>query len=745
MDATDSVWQSVKPNKYCSCGYKCDCLQLIVKNKISTKRLFLRLEKENESDINLALSLNEFGFDEILNQFNHFKYCKAYHSIFHEKRFNRIKRKPFAFHCLHHLEQLESSEVPHIIHQLIDKTEEESSLEVLENNLDEIVLNGSSINHLHLNNHILKEINCKDTNLIENNLKENNLKEEFKLNYHHHESADHSNSHHHTDLNEIIPNENESLISTHDFVNLNNLTNNYHHYETNSIDLKEIKCIDEELNIKFRQSLDNSSLKYTFNSPTQQSQEDESSISKKCKITKKKKKKKNSNELNGINDERRKSIRTCCSKFALIRRYINPFLCLLNILLIIVDFTTDILIARYHFISENYISTSITFCFIYWAAYMHFLFETNFSKKLDLFKRKFKFINLNNVSTDLIIGIIHLFLPVKVFIESIYLVYNMYKWELRLINCRNEDKHHDIEVALRVCLRRAHKSNLILALFKAFPQFLFQYYHYVYYLTNKDDEPLNWLFVITILSSLVTYIKNSYCGDLYYIEDNLNKNFEELRFLDIIKFNYLPFRFNIVLFIYNLTEFLLNFPFFLMFYTFKSYDSILNIFKSYESYFFICYIILFFKSYVTFFKNYLTSMKLEKDEDASWKKDILFIRKRTHSHVNYLFILRLIVSGVFLISLSNTFNAKYYYLILFFFFMLLAITAVGYILKTIIISDQLINLKNFIMWKAIFRHLEFLNGFSIYNERLFNQWLEKIIFENYYFQWKLLFYNFFKR
>lgn len=709
MDSINSnVWQSVnKPNKYCSCGYKCDCLQLIVKNKISTKRLFLRLEKENDTDINLALSISEFGLDEILNQFNHFKYCKAYHSIFHEKKFNRIKRKPFAFYCLHHIEELdEINDKPHIIHQLIDDTETD-----LESNLAEVALNGNS-----LSNH-------------QNYLRENSLIEGLKLNHQqltnnqltHYRKAINLASSNNRDLNEILPNENESLISAHDFGNLNN------HHDTNSIDLKEIKCVDEEFNIKFRKSLDNCSLQQVNHQELQSEP-----------ITAKTKKKKNTESTE---NRRKRSSKSCCNKFYIFRRYLNPFLCLLNILLIIVDFSSDILIARYHFVSQNYVSTTITFCFIYWAAYMHFLFETNFSKKLDLFKRKFKFINLNNVSTDLIIGIVHLFLPVKIFIESIYLVYNMYKWELRLINCRNEDKHQDIEVVVRLCLRRAHKSNLILALFKAFPQFLFQYYHYAYYHLNTKGEQLNWLFVITILSSLVTYIKNSYCGDLYYIEDNLNKNFEELRFLNIIKFNYLPFKFNIVLFIYNLTEFLLNFPFFLKFYSFKSSDSILSIVKTVDFYLFICYIILFFKSYVTFFKNYLTSMKLEKDEDASWKKDVLFLRKHTHSHVNYLFILRLIVSCVFLVSFSSTFNAKDYYLILFIYFMLLAITAVGYILKTTIVSDQLVNLKNFQIWKGIFSHLENLNGFSIWNERLFNQWLEKIIFENYYFQWKVLLYN----
>lgn len=264
-----------------------------------------------------------------------------------------------------------------------------------------------------------------------------------------------------------------------------------------------------------------------------------------------------------------------------------------------------------------------------------------------------------------------------------------------------------------------------------------------------DTDPTNWLFIVTITSSLITYIKNSYCGDLYYIEDNLNKNFEELRFLNTIKFNYLPFKFNIVLFIYNVCEFLINFPFFLIFYSFKSFDSILSIVTSYNFYLFCFYTILFFKSYVSFFKSYLASMKLEKDEDANWKKDVLFIRKNSHSHVNYLFILRIAVSCVFLFSLSSTFSTKRYYLILFFYFMLLAITAVGYLLKTTIVSDQLINLKNFVMWKGIFSHLENLNGFGVWNERLFNQWIEKIIFENYYFQFKVLLYNayhiFFKR
>ena len=204
-----------------------------------------------------------------------------------------------------------------------------------------------------------------------------------------------------------------------------------------------------------------------------------------------------------------------------------------------------------------------------------------------------------------------------------------------------------------------------------------------------------------------------------------------------------------MLFIYNVCEFLINFPFFLIFYSFKSFESMLSIFRSLDFYLFCFYIILFFKSYVSFFKSYLASMKLEKDEDANWKKDVLFIRKYSHSHVNYLFILRIAVSCVFLISLSSTFSAKHYYLILFLYFMLLAITAVGYCLKTTIVSDQLINLKNFIMWKGIFRHLENLNGFGIWNERLFNQWIEKIIFSNYYFQFKVLAYNayhiFFKR
>lgn len=715
MDAAETVWQCVKPNKYCSCGYKCDCLQLIVKNKISTKRLFLRLEKENETDINLALSLNEFGLDEILNQFNHFKYCKAYHSIFHEKRFNRIKRKAFAFQCLHHIE--ESTEKPHIIHQLID-TSNDSPADV-ENNLGEVLLpNG---NHQSLK--------------LEQQHHNSTTDESLKLNHVHHESNHQPNHLKEIDLNEIIPNENESLISNHDFVNLtnlNNLNSLNHHYETNSIDLKEIKCVDDEFNFKFRNSLNGNGKEYTQHESSNNSSKSQS-----------KKRTKTSRKAPSKNENRKSIPRLCCSKFAMLRRYLNPFLCLLNILLIVVDFSSDILIVRYHLVSENYIATLITVCFIYWAAYMHFLFDTNFGRKLDLFKRKFKFINLNNVSTDLIIGVVHLFLPVKIFIESIYLVYDMYKWELRLINCRNEDKHQDIEVALRVCLRRAHKSNLILALFKAFPQFLYQYYHYIIYLSDKETA-LNWLFIITILSSLVTYIKNSYCGDLYYIEDNLNKNFEELRFLNLIKFNYLPFKFNIVLFIYNLTEFLLNFPFFLIFYRFKfrSYESIIAIFKEYDFYFFILYIILFFKSYVTFFKNYLTTMKLEKDEDANWKKDVLFIRKRsTNSHVNYLFLLRLIVSCVFLISLGNTFNERYYYLILFIYFMLLAITAVGYILKITIVADQLINTKNFFMWKSIFTHMESVNGFSIYNEKLFNQWIEKIIFENYYFQWKVLLYN----
>jgi len=703
-DAALQVWQSVKPNKYCSCGYKCDCLQLIVKNKISTKRLFLRLEKENESDINLALSLNEIGLDEILNQFNHFKYCKAYHSIFHEKKSNRIKRKPFAFQCAHHIE--ESTEKPHIIHQLIDKSKDEDVE-------SQILPNG---NHF------------KDFNLIEN----------ARLN-HRHDSNNHlnNNSNHfkEIDLNEIIPNENESLISAHDFVNLNT---NLNHLDTNSTDLKEIKCVDDSA-IKFRNSTDNNSINKDYTQ--QQTSESYSNGSSKRSSTPKRRTPTTKKSTKRSIENNRKSIpRLCCNKFAILRRFLDPFLCLLNILLIIIDFSSDILIARYHFISENYTSTLITVCFIYWAAYMHFLFDTNFSKKLDLFRRKFKFINLNNVSTDLIIGIIHLFLPVKIFIESIYLVANMYRWQLRLINCHNDDKNQDIEVALRVCLRRAHKSNLILALFKAFPQFLYQYYHYIVYLSNDKEAALNWLFVITISSSLITYIKNSYCGDLYYIEDNLNRNYEELRFLGIIKFNYLPFRFNIVLFIYNSTEFLLNFPFFLIFYQVKSHQSILEVVKNYDFYFFIIYIFLFFKSYVTFFKNYLTSMKLAKDEDSNWKKDVLFIRKgSTNSHVNYLFILRLIVSCVFLLSLRRSFNERNYYSILFIYFMLLFITAVGYILKITIVADQLIN--QYPIWKGIFCHYENLNGFSIYNEKLFNHWIEKIIFDNYYFQWKVLLYN----
>ena len=456
MDTTESgILQSVKPNKYCSCGYKCDCLHLIVKNKISTKRLFLRLEKEeNESDINLALSLNEFGFDEIINQFSHFKYCKAYHSIFHEKRLNRIKRKPFAFYCLHHVEQLSPSDKPHIIHQLIDGSDG-SSTDLESGPAEAVLQNGGSAAHYRSHQY----------------LKENSLIEDLKLR---HELRKMENSlrpnslgSNHPDLNEIMPNENESLISTHDFGNLNSL-NNFnglnplnHHYEPNSFDLKEIRCVDDELNVKFRNGLDLNGMHDAH------VESDESTDARPKKGARKKKRAKRTETSE---EYRRRSLKSCCSKFTLLRRYLNPFFCLLNILLIIVDFLSDILIARYHFISENYISTSITFCFIYWAAYMHFLFETNFSKKLDLFKRKFSFINLNNVFTDLIIGIVHLFLPVKIFIESIYLVYNMYKWELRLINCRNEEKHQDIEVVVRSCLRRAHKSNLIMALFKAFPQ-----------------------------------------------------------------------------------------------------------------------------------------------------------------------------------------------------------------------------------------------------------------------------------
>lgn len=693
MDTTESVWQSVKPNKYCSCGYKCDCLQLMVKNKISTKRLFLRLEKENETDINL-LSINEFGLDEILNQFNHFKYCKAYHSIFHEKQFNRIKRKPSAFQCLHHIE--ESDEKPHIIHQLIDTKSIKNLPADLDNNIGSI----SNGNHHYGKRHSKFETSSPT---------EDALKQRKE-----------------TDLNEILPNENESLISAHDFVtNLNNLNNSLdHNFDSNSIDLKEIKCINLNNDLDYIQQ------KSTTSTPANDL----------LNGTIKRRKTKTNDKKTNV---KRKSIaRSFYDKFAGLRRYLNGFLCLLNIFLIVVDFVSDILIARYHFISENYIATSITICFIWWSSYMHFLFDPNFSKKLELFKRKFKIINLNNVPTDLLIAIVHFVLPVKIFIESIYLIYNMYKWECRLINCQNEERRQDIEVALRVCLRRAHKSNLILALFKAFPQFLYQYYHYVIYLVNDKETTSNWLFIITILSSLVIYIKNSYCGDLYYIEDNLNKNYEELRFLNIIKFNYLSFKFNIVLFIYNLTEFLLNFPFFLIFYRFKFHESIMSVFKEYDFYLFVIYIVLFFKSYVTFFKNYLTTMKLEKDEDANWKKDVLFIRKRSsNSHVNYLFILRLIVSFFFLISLSNTFSTKNYSLILFIYFMLIAITAVGYILKITIVADQLINLKNFYVWKSIFCHLENLNGFSIYNDRLFNQWIEKIIYENYYFHWKILIYN----
>lgn len=717
MDATESVWQSVKPNKYCSCGYRCDCLQLIIKNKISTKRLFVRLGKENESDINLALSSNEINLDEILNQFNHFKYCKSYHSIFHDLKFNQIKRKPYSFYCPHHVDQLDITEKSTIFHQLIDNSEFTSSnlhLNDVENNIGELYINRGN----------LKEVDVPK--LIHNN--------------HHPESI--SN---HQSKEDQAANENESLISNHDFIDLNKLNNlNNGYLETNSIDLKEIKCVDEELNVKLRNSLDNGSANNSTNHLVFKAsiKTNDSKVNKSSNRVSRTKVKKTNNK------ENRKSLKECCNKFTSLRRYLNPFLCLLNILLILVDFVSDLLIARYHFISENYIACSVTMCFIYYAAYMHFLFETNFSKKLDILKKKFKFINLNNVSTDLVIGIVHLFLPVKIFIESIYLVYNMYKWELRLINLRTEDKHQDIEVALRVCLRRAHKSNLILALFKSFPQFLFQYCFYIYYLSDKESS-LNWLFIITISSSLVTYIKNSYCGDLYYIEDNLNKHFEELRFLEIVKFNYLPFKFNIVLFIYNLTEFLLNFPFFLIFYKFKTFDSFIKIFQSYEVYVFLIYTFLFFKSYVTFFKNYLTTMKLEKDEDGNWVKDILFIRKRAYSHVNYLFILRLIISSIFLFSFYHQFNTRVYSLILFFYFMLFLITAVGYILKITIVADQLINLKNFFMWKSIFCHLENLNGFSIYNERLFNQWLEKILIDSYYFQFKILVYNcyhiFFKR
>lgn len=458
--AESGIPQSVKPNKYCSCGYKCDCLHLIVKNKISTKRLFLRLEKEeNESDINLALSLNEFGFDEIINQFNHFKYCKAYHSIFHEKRLNRIKRKPFAFYCLHHVEQLSPSDKPHIIHQLIDNSDGSST--DLESNPGEAMLpnGGGSLASHHRSHQYLKE-----NSLIEG-LKLRHELRKIENSLHSNPPSNHHN--HHQDLNEIMPNENESLISAHDFVHLNNLSNMnpLNHYEASSIDLKEIKCVDEDLNIKFRNRLD----LHAVVVPDTQPISDELQTAVRPK--KGQRKKRSAKRTEPSEEERRRSLgKTCCSKFTQLRRYLNPFLCLLNILLIIVDFLSDILIARYHFAAENYISTAITFCFIYWAAYMHFLFETNLSKKLDLFRRKFRFINLNNVSADLIIGVVHLFLPVKIFIESIYLVYNMYKWELRLINCRNEDKQQDIEVVVRSCLRRAHKSNLIIALFNAFPQ-----------------------------------------------------------------------------------------------------------------------------------------------------------------------------------------------------------------------------------------------------------------------------------
>src|SRR5690606_17467536 len=183
------------------------------------------------------------------------------------------------------------------------------------------------------------------------------------------------------------------------------------------------------------------------------------------------------NEAKGAFDEYDHDDELCArkhglySRFVNLRRYLNPFLCLVNILLIITDFSTDILIARYHFMNENYIATSITLCFIYWAAYMHFLFDGNFHRKLLMLKRKFNF-RLNNICTDLVIGIVYLLMPLKNFIESIYLVYNMYRWELRLINCRDRRRHQDIEVMLRMSLRKAHKSSLILALFEAFPQFL---------------------------------------------------------------------------------------------------------------------------------------------------------------------------------------------------------------------------------------------------------------------------------
>lgn len=709
----------VKPKRYCACGYRCDCLELIVRNKVLGKHMQAQLEWRWNNGLHtrrpsIVSPIDPDNLYEVLDQFKHLKYCKAYHALFHERQFHRIKRKPGAHACRHH--RPESGELP------------------LESN--------------HHHHHLLHPYHHQLTLTARNRKRIRSESTNDCLRFSDSESESSCSSD--SDCEPAQSRRRSSKVASVSDAGCDSNRNSQQvHIEIDSCN--KVHCVQFN-------GLSNGTPPKIASEPVHLTEIDVSILadqidhtrangtgeSKQADLVKRTK--------NDTNRSRRadsysrstssgSSRSQCSTHLAIIGRYLSAFMCFVQMLFIMVDFGSDVWIASRHFLSENYIATSITLCFIYWAAYMHLLFDGSFHRKLLQVKRRVHFVRFNSVCADLVIGLVYLLMPLKNLCESLYLVFITCRWRLRLAVTRDRKQRDELQVVIRSAERKAHKVLLIQSLFQAFPQFLYQLFFAIVAYNHEELPNPNAAHALTILTSLASYVLNSYHGDVYCIEDHLNKHFEELRHVSRVRFQRLPLRCRLVLFSYTLSDFLLNFPFWLAFYKLTLPRSLLLTLALPDFYLFIAYIVLFVKSYISFFKAHLSAMRLERDGAAGWSQDVLFIRRNSHARLNFLFVGRLLLCVCFLALLRGSLDRRPYLLALFIFAGLLALTIVGYLLKVALVAEQLLSARTVRTWRRIFQHLERLNGFSAFNQRLFVIWAERILVKNFYFQWRVLLFN----
>jgi hypothetical protein len=638
----------------------------------------------------LVSPLDPDNLYEALDQFKHLKYCKAYHALFHERQFHRIKRKPGAHACRHHRPDSNDLQQDHDYKYQLGLGQRSRKRN--------------------------KSSRCvKDDRHSESDSEPCTSDSDYER-----ERADsgRSNGRLSSDQRQVHI-EIDSAGKVH-YIKQNG---DNHNSSAAPMHLSEIdvSMLAEQANDDDRST---QTRKRNSTDPHLENVDRSTTCLRQPTLT-------TVVELDS----------SCSTYLSTVGRYLSAFMCFIQILFIAVDFGSDVWIASQHFLSENYIATSITLCFIYWAAYMHLLFDGSFHRKLLQVKRRVHFVRFNSVCADLLIGLVYLLMPLKNLLESVYLVFITCRWRLRLAETGDRKQRRELQVVLRSAERKAHKVLLIQALFQAFPQFLYQLFFAIVAYNHEELPNPSAVHALTILTSLASYVLNSYHGDVYCIEDHLNKHFEELRHVIRVRFQRLPLRCRFVLFSYTLSEFLLNFPFWLTFYKLTLPRSLLLTLTLPDFYLFVAYIVLFVKSYISFFKAHLSAMRLERDGAAGWSQDVLFIRRNSHARLNCLFVARLFLCVCFLAVLRDSLDSQPYLLALFSFASLLALTVIGYLLKVALVAEQLLSSRTVRTWRRIFTHLEHQNGFSAFNERLFVIWAERILVKNFYFQWRVLLFN----